>query len=401
MNLTPRNIRKIIFIIAVGVLLFVLFTNFSGVLTFLKKIVSILSPVIVGCCIAFVLNVIMRLFDDILFKPLGKVKFLKRIKRPLSILLAFLLVIGIIVLVVLVVGPQMEDAMTNLINKFPAYATSVLQWLNRLLQNLGLPQDTISEIASDWSKITLFLQNLLSNYSNNLLDSALNLTVSVVGTVFDIILALFIAVFVLLKKERICQLADKTAQAFLHRKHYLAVTRIAKLSNEAFSNFVSGQCIEALIIGALCFIGMVIFRFPYAGVVSVLVAVTALVPIFGAWLGGGISALLILTEDPLKALLFVIYILVLQQLEGNLIYPKVVGKKMGLPGLLVLIAVIIGSKLGGIVGMLVSVPVVSILYVLFKEAVDTRLKKKAMKQTANGAPAEDAEEEPSAAEQDE
>ena len=395
MNLTPRNIRKIIFIIFIGVLLFVLLTNFSGVMTFLKKIVNILSPVIVGCCMAFVLNVIMRLFDDILFKPLGKVKFLKKIKRPLSIFLAFLLVIGIIVVVALVVGPQMEDAATNLMNKFPAYATSVLQWLNGILQKLGLPQDQISEFASDWSKITMFLQNLLSNYSNNLLDSALNLTVSVVGTVFDTILAIFIAVFVLLKKERICQLADKAAKAFLHRKHYLAVSRIARLSNEAFSNFVAGQCIEALIIGALCFIGMVIFRFPYAGVVSVLVAVTALIPIFGAWLGGGISALLILTEDPLKALLFVVYILVLQQLEGNLIYPKVVGKKMGLPGLLVLIAVIIGSKIGGIAGMLVSVPVVSILYILFKEAVDLRLKKKAAKQTANGAPAEDAEEEPS------
>lgn len=395
MNLTPRNIRKIIFIIFIGVLLFVLLTNFSGVMTFLKKIVNILSPVIVGCCMAFVLNVIMRLFDDILFKPLGKVKFLKKIKRPLSIFLAFLLVVGIIVVVALVVGPQMEDAATNLMNKFPAYATSVLQWLNGILQKLGLPQDQISEFASDWSKITMFLQNLLSNYSNNLLDSALNLTVSVVGTVFDTILAIFIAVFVLLKKERICQLADKAAQAFLHRKHYLAVSRIARLSNEAFSNFVAGQCIEALIIGALCFIGMVIFRFPYAGVVSVLVAVTALIPIFGAWLGGGISALLILTEDPLKALLFVVYILVLQQLEGNLIYPKVVGKKMGLPGLLVLIAVIIGSKIGGIAGMLVSVPVVSILYILFKEAVDLRLKKKAAKQTANGAPAEDAEEEPS------
>lgn len=150
---------------------------------------------------------------------------------------------------------------------------------------------------------------------------------------------------------------------------------MARLSNEAFSNFIAGQCIEALILGILCFLGMLIFRFPYAGVVSVLVAITSLIPIFGAWIGGGISALLILTVEPLQALLFIIYILVLQQLEGNLIYPKVVGKKVGLPGLLVLIAVIIGSKVGGILGLLVSVPLSSVIYVIFKEAIDSRLPK--------------------------
>ena len=157
---------------------------------------------------------------------------------------------------------------------------------------------------------------------------------------------------------------------------------MVRLSNSAFSNFIAGQCIEAVIIGVLCFLGMVIFGFPYAGVVSVIIAVTALVPIFGAWIGGAVSALLILTEDPIKALLFVVYILILQQLEGNLIYPKVVGKKVGLPGLLVLVAVIIGSKIGGIAGILVCVPVAAILYTLFKDAVDTKLKKNEKKQAA-------------------
>lgn len=350
MNLTPRNMRKIIAIIAAGILIFVLFMNLGSVFSALGKFFRILTPVILGCCMAFVLNVVMRLFDEILFKPLEKVALLRRIKRPLSIFLSIVLVFGIIFVVVLVVGPQFEEAITTLISRFPEYATSVLQWINNLLIKLELPQEQIQEIASDWSQFTLVLQNLLASYSDTLLNSAVNITVSVVGTVFDIVLALFISVYILLKKERICSLLGKAAQAFLPRKHYQRTMRMARLSNEAFSNFIAGQCIEALILGILCFLGMLIFRFPYAGVVSVLVAITSLIPIFGAWIGGGISALLILTVEPLQALLFIIYILVLQQLEGNLIYPKVVGKKVGLPGLLVLIAVIIGSKVGGILG---------------------------------------------------
>ena len=379
MNLTPRNIRKIIFIVFCGILIFVLLTNINVVLSFLKKVLGILSPIITGCCIAFVLNVVMRLFDNILFKPLGKsrFKFIRSLKRPLSLVFSILFVVGIIALAALVIFPQIEDALRDLVKMMPTYATDLLQWIKDLAASLHLPADQIQEISTDWTKILQVLQNAIVTSSNTLLDSAVNITVSVFGVVVELILGLFIACYILMKKERIAQIAQKAGRAFIkEEKRYLQVERVVRMTGEAFTNFVTGQCLEALILGSLCFIGMLIFDFPYAAVVSMLVTITALVPIFGAWIGGGVSALLIMMVDPMKGLLFAVFLFVLQQLEGNLIYPKVVGKSVGLPGLLVLVAVIIGEKIGGIVGMLAAVPVASICYVLFKEAVDTRLARK-------------------------
>lgn len=382
MKLTPRNIRKIILIIATGILIYVFLTNLDTALSLLGQLTSVLSPVIVGCCVAFVLNVIMQLFDKFLFRPMDKsrVALIRKAKRPCSIICTLILAAGLIALAMLVIVPQLEDALSELIRQLPGYATAILQWMKELLQKFDVPEDQIRELASDWTQLTRILQNWIVAYSNTLLNSAVNITVSVLGTVFDGIMSLVIAIYILLRKERIGELARKTGRAFLREKSYLYIERIAKLTNEAFTNFLAGQFIEAIILGVLCFMGMVIFRFPYAGVISVLVALTSLIPIFGAWIGGGISALLILMDSPMKALLFILYILILQQLEGNLIYPKVVGKKVGLPGLLVLVAVVLGSKMGGVLGMLVSVPLVSIIYALFKEAIDRRLAEKARKE---------------------
>jgi len=381
MKLTPRNIRKIIYIIACSILIFVALTNLGTVISLLGKLFKILSPVILGCCIAFVVNVIMKLFDNILFKGMSKSRFkiIRGIQRPLSIFCAFVVALGFLALAMLVIIPEVDDALTNLIQQLPNYTTNILQWLKEVLVMMDFPQDEIMELASDWTQVTKVFQGWITSYSDTLLGSAVNITVSVVGTVFDVILALFISCFILFRKERIADLLKKTCRAFFHEKRAMHLEKVGRLSNEAFSNFVAGQCIEALILGVLCFLGMLIFGFPYAPVVSMIISITALVPIFGAWIGGAVSALLILTVDPMKALLFVVYILVLQQLEGNLIYPKVVGKKVGLPGLLVLVAVIIGSKIGGIAGMVVAVPLASVIYALFKEAIDRRLEEKQKK----------------------
>ncbi|MBR4079298.1 MAG: AI-2E family transporter [Christensenellaceae bacterium] len=383
MNLTPRNIRKLIFIVCFGILFFVLLTNINIVWTVLRKIISILSPIIVGCCIAFVLNVVMRLFDNILFKPMDRSRFklIRKTKRPLSLICSMLFVAGILTLAVLVIFPQIEDALTDLVKMLPAYAADLLQWVKDVMISLNLPAEQIQEISTDWTQLIAFLQNFAATSSSgSLLDSAVNIAGSLVGVVVNLILGLFIASYILVKKERIADLAQKAGRAFIkEEKRYLRVERVVKMTSSAFTNFVTGQCLEAIILGVLCFIGMLIFGFPYAAVVSVLVGITALVPIFGAWIGGGISALLILMVDPLKALLFAVFLFILQQLEGNLIYPRVVGKTVGLPGLLVLIAVIIGEKVGGILGMLAAVPVASICYALFKEAIDMRLQRKERK----------------------
>jgi len=394
MNLTPRNIRKIIFIIACGILIFVLFTNISTVLSVVKKLIGILSPVITGCCIAFVLNVVMRLFDNILFKPMdkSKAKLIRKAKRPLSLLFSIIFVLGLITLAVLVVFPQIEDALSDLVKTLPSYASDLLQWIKDIMAGLHLPAEQIEEISTDWTQLLSILQKAIETSSSTLLDSAFNITKSVAGVLVELVLGLFIASYILLKKERIADLAKKAGKAFIkNEKRYLRTERIVRMTGSAFTNFVTGQCLEALILGSLCFLGMLIFGFPYAAVVSVIISITALVPIFGAWIGGAVSALLILMVNPLKALLFAVFLLILQQLEGNLIYPRVVGKSVGLPGLLVLVAVIVGERMGGIIGMLAAVPVASICYSLFKEAIDARLLRKEKKQNSMQAESENTE----------
>ena len=192
---------------------------------------------------------------------------------------------------------------------------------------------------------------------------------------FDLLLSLIIAIYVLLQKEQIGRAANRLMEAYFPKKLREQVLSVARLSYSAFSNFVRGQLIEAVILGALCYLGLLILRIPNAPVVGLLVGVTALVPIFGAWIGGGLSAFLILLVDPGKVILFVVFLLILQQVEGNLIYPRVVGSALGLPGLLVLCAVLVGGNIGGVVGMLMGVPVVAVVYELLRRGVAHRIGK--------------------------
>ena len=212
------------------------------------------------------------------------------------------------------------------------------------------------------------------------LQSAKTIGGSVVSVVINVVLSIFIAFYFLLQKDLIINQCQRLAGAVLSQKVYNKTARILNLSNRAFANFISGQFIEAIILGVLCFIGMLIFRFPYPEVVAVLVGVSALIPILGAWLGGGISAVLILINNPIKALWFLVFLVVLQQLESNLIYPRVVGKQVGLPGVWVLLAVVIGTGVYGAFGALLAVPVASVAYTLLSDFVAYRNERKAKKQ---------------------
>jgi len=249
----------------------------------------------------------------------------------------------------------------------------VLEWVEELMISWDISVDELREIELNWDKIQQTVVDWVKSGSMSAVNIATSLSTSIFGMLFNFILAFIIAIYFLLQKEQIIGAINMCAKAYMKEKNYNYAVKVAKLSNTSLSNFVTGQLLEAVILGSLCFVGMLIFKFPYASVVSVLVGVTALIPMFGAWIGGGISAVLILMVDPVKALLFLVFIVILQQLEGNLIYPRVVGQSMGLPGLLVLLAVVIGGNLFGVVGILISVPLCSVVYALVKESVANRL----------------------------
>lgn len=378
MDFKKGSMKKWIFLITFAVLLYTVAQNPEVIGAFWGWFTGIISPVIVGLCLAFVLNIIMVLFDERLLKGLDKSKKagIRKLKRPLSMLLTIILVFGAIALFLRVIIPQVADTMKMIAVAVPAFIEMLIDEVIVIMTDLNMSVEQITKLEVNWEEIQGTVIDWLKFGSQSAINIATSLSSSIFSILFDLIVAVIIATYVLLKKERIADICEKAARAYLKESHYEKVMEIARLSRQSFASFITGQLIEACILGGLCFVGMLIFGFPYASVVSVLVGVTALIPMFGAWIGGGISAILIVMVDPMKALLFLIFIVVLQQLEGNLIYPKVVGKSIGLPGLLVLVAVIVGGNLFSVAGILVSVPLCSVLYTLFKESVDERLEKK-------------------------
>lgn len=378
MDFKKGNIKKWIFLITFAILLYTVAQNPEVIGAFWGWFMGIISPVILGLCLAFILNIFMVFYDGKLLRGLGKSKrqSLRRLKRPLSLVLTIITVFGAIALFLWVIIPQVGETMKMIAEAVPAFINMLIDEAIVIMTDLNLSVDSLKELEINWEEIQETALNWLKVGSQSAINIATSVSGSIFSTLFDLIVGIIIAVYILLQKERIADICTKAAKAFLKEAQYEKVMEVARLSRQSFASFITGQLLEACILGGLCFVGMLIFGFPYASVVSVLVGVTALIPMFGAWIGGGISAILIVMVDPMKALLFLIFIVVLQQLEGNIIYPKVVGKSIGLPGLLVIIAVIVGGNLFSVVGILVSVPLCSVLYTLFKEAIDEKLEKK-------------------------
>lgn len=377
MELNSKNIKKIILIITAAILIFTAFENITFIYDCVKRFIEVFFPVILGLCFAFALNILMRFFEEkiLRFNLKGKLKFLNSSKRVISLILSFITVILVVTVLMLVIFPQIGETFNSLALSIPSYGERVLIWFKEILDNNNIPIERISAFEINWNNLFEVLGEMLMNSSNSLINTATDITTSVFSIVFNLIVAVIIAIYVLLQKEKIQRFFIRSMKAFLPENINGWIIKVASISYNSFSNFITGQLIEAVILGSLCFIGMIIFRFPYAGVIPVIIAVSALIPIFGAWIGGGISAFLILMVNPFQALIFIIFILILQQLEGNLIYPKVVGKSVGLPGLLVLIAVIIGGDLGGVCGIIFSVPLCSVGYTVFTDIVESRLSK--------------------------
>lgn len=341
--------------------------NLDNVLSAMGVVLGWFSPVITGLATAFFLNVFVRFIEE---KLLSKFKG-KKALRGASILISIIFILLVLTLLSIFIVPEIKRTVFILADAIPIYIDEIIEKANSI--ELPFKDMSLGDIFSldKFDSITSFI----TKQSVNVMGNALNITTSFAGKLFNGILSFVIAIYVLAYKERLGSLASRTVKAFLPKDMAETTLDIAQLSYTTFYNFITGQMTEAVILGSLCYVGMILFRFPYAAAVGMLVGITALIPIVGAFIGTVVGAFLIVIVDPLKALLFVIYLLILQQIEGNFIYPKVVGKSVGLPDILVITAVLVGGRIGGIAAVLLSVPVCSILYSVFKTHLEHREKK--------------------------
>ena len=368
MELSKKTVKRILLIITFTVLLIWAIYNHKLLLKYIGELYSLISPFVIGLCIAYVVNVIMRPIERLWMKLLSKCKgkWVEKMKRPICLLLSILLVIGIILAVIFIIMPELSDSVSSLVSMVPSYVSEVESWWEALALRLDKYGVELPQFSFDTDK---FIQ-ILKDGGTAVLNTTLSATTSIVTAVINIVLALAFSIYVLAQKETLKRQSKKVLAKLMKPEKMQKLLDMLDLINRTFTNFITGQLTEAVIIGALCFIGMSIFHMPYAPAISVLVGFTALIPVFGAFIGTAIGAFLILLVKPIQAVWFVVFIIVLQQFEGNLIYPKVVGKSVGLPGIWVLVAVTIGGNAMGVVGMLISVPLCSVLYVVARNAVN-------------------------------
>ena len=412
MQLNKQTFRKLLILVGFGVLLNFAVQHLDTLDGAFSWVFAIIEPFVLGGVLAFILNVPMRAVERFLFPPkktsLSETVLIKegelqdkagevirnsipgakkqppkrprfdidRIRRPVSMIVTLLLVAAVVALVFGIVLPELIRTGTNLITNMPGYFESASVWVNKLLEDnpaiLSYINDIIQQINLDEmsSRLMQFLQD------SELIQNIFGTASSLVGGVVNAFIGLIFSFYILMRKEQLARQCKMILSAFLPRGVVERVVRIARLTSSTFSHFLSGQCTEAVILGFLFFIAMSVFKFPYALLCSVLIGFTALIPIFGAFFGCIVSALLILMVEPQKALWFVIMFLILQQVEGNLIYPHVVGSAVGLPSLWVLVAVTVGGSMFGILGMLFFIPLASVLYAILRDTVYRRLRRR-------------------------
>lgn len=373
MEWKKENLRGLLLVVCGGIAFYSLLQNLPAVAMAVGWLLGILAPFLLGGAMAFVLNVPMRAIERRLF-PVRPGRRAKKGRRPLALLITLLAVIGVLVLASSVIGPGIAEAVRSLAAQVPAAAERLWEQVSRLEQYLPALESLLADWnMEDWKNITQKAAELLQTWGGGIVSSGSMVIGGVVSGVSTFVIALIFSFYILLQKEKLGRQGRQVLYALLPERRADRTLEILRLSSRTFSSFLSGQCLEACILGTLFVVSMTIFRMPYALLVGVLIALTALIPIVGAFIGCAVGALLIAIADPWKALGFVVLFLVLQQVEGNLIYPHVVGSSVGLPSIWVLAAVTLGGKLMGIVGMLLFIPLCSVLYALFRDYVKTRL----------------------------
>lgn len=376
MEISKQTRKYLIQILASAILLYCGIEHFNVVMKTLGLAWGILMPFIVGGAIAFILNVPMKKIEKYLFPKNNK---LAKWRRPAAYLLTLLIVIGVLALAMIVIVPELGSTVRMLMEQIPAAFNAVSSWLNDLQKEYPALAPAASELDIDWMSVSASMVDVVKSFGSGVLTSGVGFFSGIVSGVTTFVIAFTFSIYVLFQKEKLQRQVKQVLYALLPEKVTEKIISVAALSNQTFSNFLSGQCLEAVILGTMFVIAMTIFRMPYAMMTGVVISLTALIPIFGAFIGCAVGMFLIVMVNPIQAIWFLVLFLVLQQVEGNLIYPHVVGGSIGLPSIWVLAAVTLGGNLFGIVGILVFIPLCSVLYALFRDFVKQQLEKKGIK----------------------
>ncbi len=375
MEITPEKRRRltkwVIGIAAACIVIFLGLQNIDSVARLISKCIGLIMPLILGFVFALILNVPMSFFESHIWSNTKK-KSLQKLRRPVSFIISLVLIIGIIVGVVWLIIPELVAAVKLVVQGIIGFIDKMRGLSSAELEKIPFGS-MLLEV--DWDKILDTMQTWLKNQSGTIVNTAVGTVGSLVGGIFDFFVAFVFAIYILFGKDKLKKQTSRLIRVWMPKKFGEWFIHASSVLGQNFRNFVSGQTLEAVILGTLCMIGMAILRIPYAPMVGALIGVTALVPVVGAFIGGAIGAFVILTVEPIKAVVFLIFLVVLQQLEGNIIYPKVMGSRVNLPGMWILAAVTVGGSIAGPVGMLISVPIASTVYVLVREATDNREKR--------------------------
>lgn len=381
MDLSNLSIKKIRELIVFTALLVVALWKFDVVLDVLKTIGQIIFPFILGGVIVFVINVPMSFLEKKIFENVKKEnKTARKLARPVSLLLTIVLVVGVIALVMIGVIPQLTKTMGSLMINITDFIPQIKIWIRDFFHDNREIMNLVDQVQFNPDQAIRWGISLLGNGAGNMMNTTVSAVGSVVSGLATFFIAFSFACYVLFQKEKLHVQIRKVLFAFLPKQKADAFLKVCSLTYRTFANFLTGQCLEAVILGCMFVVTLSILRMPYALLIGVLIAFTALIPIFGAFIGCAVGSFLIFMVSPKQAIIFIIVFLVLQQIEGNLIYPHVVGESVGLPSIWVLAAVTIGGNLMGIVGMLVFIPLLSVVYTIFRKVVYQRLKKRHIKQ---------------------
>lgn len=375
MKLDKDNIKKIRGLILFTVLVLVALWNYKLVMEGITLLWKVIFPFVLGGGLAFLINIPMNFFEKKLF---GKAKekekkWALKIARPVSLILTILTIISVIAIVMLVVIPELGRTVLNLGKTIQQFIPQVQKWAIDLFHDYEEVAERIAKINFKWDEILKNSIDFLKNGAGSVIGTTYQAAKSIISGFVTFFVALVFACYILVQKEKLSEQVKKLMYAFLPEDWRNIFLALGSVIHKSFTHFFTGQCLEAVILGLMFLVVMAIFQLPYALLVSVLIAFTALIPIFGAFIGCGVGALLIFMISPMKALIFIIIFLVLQQIEGNFIYPHVVGNSVGLPSMWVLVAVTVGANLMGIIGILIFIPLTSVIYTLLRGIVNRRL----------------------------
>ncbi|MBR4892674.1 MAG: AI-2E family transporter [Clostridia bacterium] len=371
------SIKKPLILITYAILFYFVVHHFATFLGYIKSLLKILTPLFIGIAIAFIVNLFLRFYEKKIYNKILKDKegVFKKLRRPVCVIFAYATFIGIIWIIVNFISPKIVESIRTFTNNVPAYINSISDYLYNFTYQYELSAEIINKMMENFG---LIISNT-SQFLNSFIPKVVDITKAITTSIIDIFIGCVFSVYILISKEKLIKIAKKVLYAHLEEEKAEKVRTVMRKSNKVLRSFVGGQLTEAVILGVLCYVGMNILKMPYAPLISVIIGLSSIVPVIGPFIGTVPSALLILLESPVMAIWFVLFVIVLQQVEGNVIYPRVVGSAVGLSGFWVLLAVTVGGGLFGILGILLGVPTMAVIYSMYGQYVNKKNEEKGIK----------------------